>query len=638
MDPSPETNKVKLNIFALPSQTTILFGLIVAVLLGTVLVGSIDPSLPACMRPLPLTLLVLSLRRFLGWPEREMARHDLQPAGDDLAALRQAIAEDVQDIGLPRVPQLVVGPDKRLIKTFGSFRHWYIAMGRERALDWQKKLKDPKEASATHAGLIHELHHFKNGDYWQMGYARELLLVVAIFSIWVMALSTGFGVFLLLVRPHLVQFDPVGFVNKIQTLTPEARQIFLQLLPSVEAMAEFREQASIIDPLLSTTLITSAVLPLILAGVILWLVYWRKLLRVREFYADAGAVHIQKETDPLRSILAGIPLRFLQAYPDSDTPADLRQKGEGFWSKTKKLISKLWDFHPDLATRIVCWQEPSKAFDTWGGAAILAGSLILILDIVLASSPLTLLYIGQWPMHFSTLAIFVVVSLWVITPLALGKIAWPDTLKIIAIVVGLRLAWLAMTIGVLATLLFLAPAVLSDILTTAVANTARYSGPLEGPAFPDLNAFVLEASLSNTAQVFILLFVLVVAIGVSVWLIRRLLTWYGFLQTDKRFEWTVYLIIGASVTFWGLTVLPLLTTTLLRPTELLNPTGILGGVVGFLIAAIGLGLFFHADRRYGRRCPSCGGFVDGAYYLGKLCPNADCKKLLHPWLRVEYDA
>ena len=45
MNPSPEpVPRRLLNIFALPSQTSLLFGLTVAVLVGTVLLGSLSPS------------------------------------------------------------------------------------------------------------------------------------------------------------------------------------------------------------------------------------------------------------------------------------------------------------------------------------------------------------------------------------------------------------------------------------------------------------------------------------------------------------------------------------------------------------------------------------------------------------------
>ena len=73
--------EAKLDIFALPNQTTILFGSIVLVLLGTILGGSIGQS-PVVIWPLALGLTLLPLRAFLARPERDFARYNLTLAGD----------------------------------------------------------------------------------------------------------------------------------------------------------------------------------------------------------------------------------------------------------------------------------------------------------------------------------------------------------------------------------------------------------------------------------------------------------------------------------------------------------------------------------------------------------------------------
>ena len=91
--------------------------------------------------------------------------------------------------------------------------------------------------------------------------------------------------------------------------------------------------------------------------------------------------------------------------------------------------------------------------------------------------------------------------------------------------------------------------------------------------------------------------------------------------------------VGLVALLLGLTILPPVTTALLRTAELLNPAGILIGLLGLITCAIGFGLFLYADRRYSQRCPQCGQSVPGPYYLGKRCT---CGNLLHPWLTVEY--
>ncbi len=635
MKAPPQKTEAKLNIFALPSQTTLLFGLIVTVLLGTVFVGSIGPS-PICTWPLALGLLFLPLRTFLARPERDFARHNLSPAGDDLADLQQAIETNAKAIGLRRTPRLVVSPSKRPLYTFGTRRHWYIAVNHEAALRLQESLEDPDVAPVAQARLIHELYHFKTGDYWQMGYTRELLRTVFLFMAWAATFFCGFGFLLIVAAPDFLQLDPTKLLEQAGNLTPEVRQMLLQIMPSPGEMEAVRQKAAVINLPLVLNFIVGATLPYVIMGGILWGLYWPKLWRMREFYADAGVVQAQGKATPYLSALTQIPLPLLKKYPYERSLA-ICQQGKGFldivrewWRRIKALLKR----HPDAATRITCVKDPSQVIDNWVDAAILAGSLTLLLDILLVS-PLTILYAGSWPMHFSTLAILVVVSLNLISPLAQGKSVWSDMLKIIVVVVALRLAWLLLTIGLMILLLVFAPDILSETLVAFVASSAHFAGYSDELIFDNLSAFVVKASILNLAQVLIIFFILMVALVLVAFLLRCLLTWYRFPQVNQRLMKVAYLVIGWVALLLGLTILPLITTALLRLTDLLNLPGIIVGALGLIIAATGLGLFIYAHRKYARRCPRCGTAVPGWYHVGKRCKA--CNALLHPWLIAEYE-
>lgn len=633
---TPQT-EAKLNIFAVPSQTTILFGLIVAVLLGTVFAGSIGPS-PICTWPLALGLLFLPLRAFLSRPERDFARYHLSPAGDELADLQRAVETNARAIGLRRIPKLVVSPDKRPLYTLGTCRHWYIAVSHKAALRLQEKLANPDDVPVIQAKLIHELYHFKTGDYWQLGYTRELLRTVFLFMAWVATFFCGFGFLLIVAAPDFLQLDPTKLLGQADNLAPEVRQMLLQMMPSPDEMEAVRQKAAVINLPLVLNFVVGATLPYVIMGGILWGLYWPKLWRMREFYADAGVVQTQGKATPYLSTLTQIPLRSLRKYPYKGLKVPHREdkrvsnRVRAWWKRFKALVKR----HPDAASRITCVEDPRQVFGSWIDSAILVGCLALLLDIILVS-PLTILYAGSWPMHFSTLAVLIIVSFNLIPSLIQGQSIWSDIVKIVAVMVTLRLAWLLLTIGLMVLLLIFAPDILSEMLTAFVASSAHFAGYSDELAFDNPSTFVIEATVLNLAQVFIIFLVLISALGLVAFLLRRLLTWYGFPQASRRLMKVAYLVIGSAALFLGLTILPPTTAALLRPTDLLKPSGIIAGAFGFIVTVIGLGLFLLADQRYAQRCPRCGAGVPGPYHLGKRCGIPTCKELLHPWLIAEYE-
>jgi len=629
----------KLNILALPNQTTILFGLIVVVLLGTIFAGSLGTQ--PFMWPLALGLLFLPLRAFLAWPEREFKKHNLTQANDEFADLINVIEEESKAIHLPRVPKLVIGRNDVALHAFGSLRHWFVAISNGEALRLKADLEDEMRAPAVHAMFTHELYHFKNGDYWQMGYARELLRITAIFMIWAIAFLMGYGFFLLIVQPDLLQMDFAHFFGQLEMLSPEIRGLYLSVFPSTEAWAEVQAKAAEINLAFVLYFIANATLPFIITGSILWLFYWRKFLRIREFYADAGVAHIQSGIEHLfYAFLLGS-----RATADSgdSSEAPLLGKIERWIGETLTrvrlaltpltFIRKWFSKHPEFNRRVDALENPALAYDHWLVTALSLGGLALILDIFLAT-PLMLPYHGQWPMHFTVLVISVVVTLTLMTPLVLGKSVWKPMLKIIGVTVALRFVWLTLTIGLMLLLLILAPDLLSDVLTSAVTSIARYTRQLTEPVFDDLSAFVLEASLINMAQVFIVLASLVSLIGANILLLRRLFTWYSFPRAEHRLLKAAYGMIAVTTAFFGLAILNPITMVLLRPEDILDPLVIIAVLLGFTVAIIGLGAFLYADRRYAGRCLKCGAHISGLYRLGKRCK---CDQLLHSWMIAEYE-
>ena len=668
-----DDHKLKLNIFALPSQTTLLFWLMVTVLLGTVFLGSIGRS-PILIWPLVVGLLFLPLRAFLTLPERDFKRYDLKLAGDEFTLIQKAMDAHAENLNLKRIPKLIISPIDIPLHTFGTFYRWYIAIARHEALLLQEKLIIPESAPRAHAKIIHELYHFKSGDYWKMGYTGELLKTTFLFLGWGIAFFYGLGLLMVVAAPDFIELNPPDLVSQVESVSPGMRQVFVQLLPSAAEMSMVRQKAAGINMWLVLNFIISAFLPLVLIALVLWRFYWPKLWRTREYYADAGMVHTQGKISPfllsffkekslkeredelqgrkdkyfppflrkLRYVIRGIarsPVPSYGAYAEegSATPSDneMFQKSPG-----QRMISwwrRVAAYHPEVISRINCVKNPALVFDTWWGTAILVGSLTLLLDVLL-SSPLTLIHVGSWPMHFSTLIILVSVSIgYLLHNIVQGQFVWFDLLKLVSAVVGIRLAWLLLTILILIVSLAFFPEFLSEALEATVASVSHYAGYSGELGFSDLSGFVIKASILNLAQVLIIFFVLMTTLTLVAYALRRLMTWYEFPQAEKQLMKIALLVIFVGVMFCGLTILPPATLVLLRPAALFETSILMVGLSGFLLASIGLSVFIFTDRKYSGRCPECGEVIKGFYWLGKCCENDQCNERLFPWLIAEYE-
>jgi hypothetical protein len=622
---------VKLNIFALPSQTIILVSVIIGVILGAILIGSIGPS-PIPMWPLALGLFLLPLRSFLAWPKRECKSKRLSPAGEDFKMLQNTIASLSRELDLPRTPCLLIGENSLPLHTFGSFRRWFLAVGHSSACEMQDALDHPKEAESVQAGLLHELGHFKHGDYWQVGYTRELLRLTPTFMLWAFVFFLGYGFFLIMAKPWILDFSPVAFFQKFNGLNSFTKNFLIDIFPT-EMLLAVQNKAEGINLNLVLSFIASATLPFVLIVGVLWLFYWRKFLRMREFYADAIVAHTQK---------SGIPVTIRVANPTGTLDID-NVWGE-FLNRLKKQIhenktstktfrgiyNSLWETHPQTLTRIAALMNPSLVFDNWIITALLIGALVLLLDILILS-PLTLLFFGELPMHFVTTSVFLLVTLNLIPSISQGRSVRGDIFKIVTLVCALRFLWLALTIGLMIVLLLLGQ--LNDFLVIAVASVAHFAGYSDDLGFADPSAFLQKAAVLNLAQVFIVYILLIVSLLGIVFLLHRVFTWYSFPDGKKQILRLIYGVVAISIIFINLGVLLPVTKILLEPTELFAPLNVSLMAFGLSITIV-MGIWFKKlDHKYANRCPSCDQAISSDYYLGKTC---ECGEVLNPWLLAEY--
>ena len=624
----------KVNVFALPNQTTILFGLIVVVLFGSVILGSVGSS-PVPVWAIAGALLLLTFHAFLSYPERHIKHSGLQEVDSSLTALQTVIDTLAKKIQLKRVPKLLVTSEAIGVHTFGTWRHRFIAINEKEAMTMKACLDNPELAEAAEAKLIHELYHFKTGDYWQMSFTQELLRRTFTLMGWAILFFMGFGFLMIVAGQAVLAMDVNEIAAQIEPIFPIGSDIILYYLPSPEELAEVRKNSANVNLGLAVNFVVTSFFPFVLICGVLNFFYWPKLWRMRELYADAGVVYEQKKILPLISNIVPIPLKHLQKHPDTTQKLAQTIKKQNAFQKWKERLRHPRKLHYSDDVRLWCVLEPKQIYGSWKDTAVLLGSLTLLLDVLLVS-PLTLLSVGQWPMHFTTMVVFAIVSLNLIPVLVQGHASKAYVLKVVSTVIGIRFVWLLITLGALIVLFFLVPDYLENLLLLASSSVGRYAGSLDNIAFDDVGAFILEASVLNLAQIVIVFLVLIFSLLIFWLMLRRIFTWYRFPNAENRLMKIAYWAIGIGTIALGTIILPLVTSILLNPAFLRNPIFIIVFVFGLLITAVSLGWFLRKNRQYGGLCPKCNTRIMTPYRLGNRCSGESCDELLHPWLRTEY--
>ena len=115
----------RLNLLALPSFTAIFFTLIAAVIVGAAL-ASLLPRSQVWWPAIVLPVLVLPPRDFLHGPDREAARHGLEPLAANAAPLSAELDRLSKGAGL-NTPQ-AVSSETTPLYAFGTFRRHLVAI------------------------------------------------------------------------------------------------------------------------------------------------------------------------------------------------------------------------------------------------------------------------------------------------------------------------------------------------------------------------------------------------------------------------------------------------------------------------------------------------------------------------------
>ncbi|MCA9951770.1 MAG: hypothetical protein KDE48_19095 [Anaerolineales bacterium] len=579
--------------------------------------------------------------------------------------MQQTIANLSHEMELSRIPQLMVGqikpnrlqrliqrlserfglrplqwttkinPQKEQIHTFGTRRHWYLAM--EATTAHQLQLDLTTQPTVTKAILIHELHHFTSGDYWQLGYLAKLFQQTGWLWGWGVLFSIGMGLLLVLVAVEFLTLDIVDFLNQLSEPFSLGEEL-ASLLPAQSEIDILQEQAQNINlgeaTFLTVTFFFTVFMPFVIVTSILWLFFWPKLWRTREFYADAEVVHQQKSINPYRSALTGIPsVAFLNsASTPTHEPVPQKPFRQQLWQWLKQLRTN----HPLLEIRLAALHHPTQIFDQWFKTGLLVGSLALLINIIL-QTPLTFFFLNRVTVHFSTLIIFIVAALSLIPLLVQGHKTYTAIVGLITIAIGIQSIFIIFAIGAILAAYFIAPEALDTMLTNAVVVMSGQTAlsPQDYLFGSELSAYIVGFVKSGIAQTIFPFLLLIVALFIINWFLRRLFYWYAYPNADRRLMQIAYGLISIFAIFLILAVLPLLTTIWQEPAELSSLFIWFWVLIGSTIFGLGLAWFIKQDRLYAHFCPACQRKVEGDYELGKTCNH--CGQRLHPWLLVEYE-
>lgn len=646
----------KLNVLALPSFTAILFGLIALVVLGAVF-ASMLPGSQMWWPPMVLGFTLLSLRDYLRRPGVWLRRHRLapfdaasvaeEPADTQTRQAAESIQRELIDLaGNSPSPLVTLRSAPLGIHAFGTGRQRYIGMGQKNVMALSDRLQGAKHERrlSVRAILAHELAHFLNRDLSMMWLSYSLLkmmILVMLANLWI---SVGLSLFIIDVSPEVLQ---PAFWDQLE-------QFWAGLLPGLPApdldwVLPLLEQenpaifARLADPeqnpsIWATFLLfhTSAYLPFIISGFVLFGLFWRRLLRVRELYADARAAAL---VGSAKAVRAGLALHTLGSL----RPATPNAKRFSFdWSRLKSIyqafVAPQFANHPDHQVRKDCLASPHLVFGSWRSVAISAGLAVVMLELILRGA-LTAGLIYQPGAHLAFAAGFVVFSLWLLPQWCLGRRR------------GLRLRPAVLGLVLLYTAIKLTP-YLIDLPAALLAQATNAEGwgaaidlwiyALAGVAGDDLPRLM---GVEITWGQFILWHILTPLVYFAVvmpaallsflWLDgalkRRILTWYG-LGSRVRRVW----LVETSVLLLGLllVVVPV-TSHIFFPWvyDTLTPKAIAGIGLGVIILAVSAVAYFLARGRWAGRC-GCGAAVAGDFELGATCPK--CGVRLHEWLIASY--
>lgn len=649
------TSKIpRLNIFALPDQTTIMVVILIATMFAAMVGISANAPL-AVFWPLTLALLVLSLRDLLGWPERELRRWGCTSGSDRHAVVQQRIDELSRRFGLRRAPRLWITPKTDLMaRAIGGLKRHYIVIGATVADNLAEYLDGSaeEEIRIADALLLHELAHFRHGDILRFGYVAALLRVGLLLIGWAALFLLGWLLLLAIAGREMVSYSAAEIAARFDAALPGLgfRNLILKTLPSPEEWEAFRARAATLNMGLVLAFAFANTAPLAVASGTLLALLWNKLMRVREFYADAGVAHAQGTIAYLLGTprLASVPLHG-EVTPTLNGShswwtriADSFQKylNESLAWLGRTPAGQLWirifGTHNVLPRREAL-DRPDLTFDRGLKREWLFGFVVLTFELLLMGTS-ALFYIGTWPMHVPALVAFVLLALALMVDIVIEPPITRTLVRMIGITLVPHTVLVIVTLGLLTVGALLSPTSLAAFFNNTGAVIGGYVGFIPDYLLTkpeEMPGLVLQMAALNLVQPLVMFGVLLAALEILRRALARMLSWYGQFESPRDWKQLGFRLIGASAFVLVVAVLPLLTELALARFEW-TTWHLVGVALGVMVVMGMVGWFITQDRRYAGRCPNCNKQAPGSYEFRRRCP--ECGDLLNPWLFASYEA
>lgn len=616
----------RLNLFALPSRTTLLFLLIIVVIYVPLLATLFSPS-PVCAPFLLFWMIALPLWHFMRNPEQEIERQRLVSAAQKESLLSETVAQTARQVANVEIPCLLVSKiSPHSVWTFGTVRRSYLAFSGAMAQEIQRLIQaGGRGVVQAHAIILHELAHWRHNDIWFASLARSLLVVTIGFM--------SLNLFVHWLTPVLYaqfltfyDFTQPPFAEILALLASQNGEIMQALDPNNPIVA-----ALWVDYRIA---IFSSFMPLIVGSALLLLFFWRALLRSRELYADARTVEWQNgDPEPLWEGLAiATTVESLQPRPKGWGNVLNRWRSAMRFSESKGRVGwRTWfATHPDSVQRRATLDAPHKVFGGDGAIALVAGTAVVLLNFNL----LSLFYsatlrgpnsVPAFGLGFTSLSLSLLPFLcqYEGTLCALrGKLV-----KIVLIFTGIKL--IPQLIGSL--LLVYVAVVDATPLQRALEATLR--SDLPGGFANDLTGLLIENFVIRPALLFAIFMpiFLVAYLFLDLWIKRKILCWYGFDPLTRQSAHVFAYTTGILALVLIFVILPLVDWfTLPTAHDPVEPVVLVPLVVVSIIAVCHSIGFLVLDRRFGKICPRCKSLVESEYALGMHCEHCDAR--LNVWL------
>ncbi len=461
-------------LLALPTLAQAAFWVIL-VAFGGVLVVAVAGDAPVRMGPIVLSLFLLPARRLMGRPDDPRhTGHDpgaterLRDSGhyDRLLARVNDLAAEVY--GHRRPIGLIISRIPEYAQAVSSWRRDYVVIGHELA----RMLVDQAAQPWTRTLLLHEIAHIAHRDSRRLGFTGELLRgSVTILPWWILFVGLWVGVGLGGARAVLdfsfaqVPDIPAAWVEPLDEL----------IAVDAATRADIMEKSATLNYGSLLIFLILSLWPIALTGGILYLFYWRWMLRLQEHYADlalAGAGHAWRDVGVAMGSVTAAALAVAPAWGARGAPR--RRAGPAFFA-----------LHPDPAERKKVFESPDKLFGDWRRVAAATAALSIGLDVIFAS-PLFLYHPIR--LHLTVLTGLLLLGAWLLPQIRLGRPFGRDLARILAVVIGVRAAWLALNLLLLGVQVVFMPLRALELLNVLVIAGSRYVGNLDSLPVSDLSA------------------------------------------------------------------------------------------------------------------------------------------------------